>query len=67
MARKQWHTVAPELRKDKDDVLILEGQPCQQAGALILYATHVTTRSLQRARKEQQQAQAQAQQAEVSV
>jgi hypothetical protein len=62
VARKQWQTVAPALRQDKDDVLVLEGQPCRQAGVLILYVSMATTRSLQRARKEEQQAQAKAKQ-----
>ena len=60
IARKLWHNVATALRQDKEDILVLEGQPCQQAGVLVLYATQVTTKNLQRARKEQQQAQAKA-------
>jgi hypothetical protein len=60
IARKQWQTVAPALRQDPEDILVIEGQPCQQAGALVLYAGMVTTKNLQRARKEEQQAKAQA-------
>ena len=54
IAERQWRAVTPALRQDKEDRLIVEGQPCQVDGNNILYATSVVTMGQQRAKKEAQ-------------
>jgi PHAX RNA-binding domain len=54
IARPQWLRVASALRRDREDILIIEGQPCQVETALFLYATNVLTKAQQRAKAAQQ-------------
>jgi PHAX RNA-binding domain len=54
IARKQWSVVVPALRHDKEDKLVVEGQPCQLGAVLVVYATQVITQAQQRAKKEAQ-------------
>ena len=54
IARPQWLRVAPALRRDREDILIIEGQPCQVETSLFLYATNVITKAQQRAKAAQQ-------------
>jgi hypothetical protein len=56
IARPQWLRVASALRRDREDLLIIEGQPCQVETSLFLYATNVITKAQQRAKAAGQRA-----------
>jgi hypothetical protein len=56
IAAKQWQAVASALRRDKEDILVIEGQPSQVDATLVLYATQVVTKGQQRAKQARQRA-----------
>jgi PHAX RNA-binding domain-containing protein len=58
VAKKQWQTVAPALRRDPEDKLVLDGKPCVVEGQAYLFVTAVTTPGLSRAKRAAQQASA---------
>jgi hypothetical protein len=55
IARKQWARVA-EAIQDPDDKLIVEGYPAfeKRLGAVVVFATQVTTKNLQAAKRERE-------------
>jgi hypothetical protein len=56
IARKQWAKVAGAIQ-DPGDKLIVEGYPAfeKRLGAVAVFATNVTTKNLQAAKREAQQ------------
>jgi hypothetical protein len=69
MARRHWAAVAPALKRDPEDILVIEGLPTLHPKfpqGVVVYASMVTTRALQRARKEAQRQELSAGQAGVS-
>jgi hypothetical protein len=56
---KQWKTIA-EAAKDKDDVLIIEGYPQidAQKSVISVFATSVSSKKMQAAKRETQKSQA---------
>ena len=56
IARKQWAKVAGAIQ-DADDKLIVEGYPAfeKRLGAVAVFATNVTTKNLQAAKRQAQE------------